>query len=492
MADFQASTYEALGPHVSSDDMELTSFISFDSRTHGYDDVDISNQHGLTTSSAHKLHQPLDVDHIELAGLSHLQQSESTQYSSVAMDTGHRSALQRMGMYSVVTLAATTIFMLLILSFLTFLWTASHENSFWRLIIVNSWAGGAVTVSSLLLRTAVDLQAGIAVGMLAAIILETGHVLLADSAHVSRLRAGRAVPIDIVVPYLKAIRYNPPRDSNGFLRVFIVLLLVVTTTLLQFTSTMLVSDLSLGVLPGTPQSENLRFDFTYEWDDQRDVWSYPNQIRAARPWQRNPSAFPTFAEFSERINVPEHVDDTGELYRAFLPFQDAASRETISRYSGKALILDARISCQRPQIQQLHIDYDVFAPYYVGTYSNTADVPGLLGSATSVPFNCPHAWIFERSSLTICQPSGYRYGEAKLMSSYEMANSGLALLRPGVVDLYRLMTAQTLLTSSLMVHWQYGPTKAKTLQGISPPPRDTEHGLTFRICHLHRILKMST
>lgn len=492
MVDLQVSAYETLGHSASTQDIELTSFISLESRAHDYDDVDLLDQCELTTPSAEALQEPLGLGHVEFASQLPLQPNEDTCISNFPMDSGHRSTVKRVGTYSVVTLASTTIFMLLILSFLTFLWTARHENSFWRLIIVNGWAGGAVTVSSLLLRTAVDLQAGIAVGMLAAIILETGHVLLADSAHVSRLRAGRAIPLDMVIPYLEATRYNPPRGPSGFLRVFIVLLLVVTTTLLQFTSTMLVSDLSLGILPGMPQSESLRFDFTYEWDDQSHIWSSPNQFRAAKPWQRNPPAFPTFAEFSERINVPEHVDDTGELYRAFLPFQDAASRETISRYSGKALILDARISCQRPQIQQLHIDYDVFAPYYVGTYSNTADVPGLLGSATSVPFNCPHAWIFERSSLTICQPSGYRYGEAKLMSSYEMANSGLALLRPGVMDLYRLMTAQTLLTSSLMVHWQYGLTKAKTLQGISPPPRDTEHGLTFRVCHLHRILKMST
>lgn len=108
-------------------------------------------------------------------------------------------------MYSIIVLAATTILMLAVFSFLTFLWTASHENSFWRLIIVKGWAGGAVNVSSLLLRTAVDLQAGIAVAMLAAIVLETDDLLLFDTAQVSRLRAGRAVPADIVVPYTKAI-----------------------------------------------------------------------------------------------------------------------------------------------------------------------------------------------------------------------------------------------------------------------------------------------
>ena len=61
-------------------------------------------------------------------------------------------------------------------------------------------------MSSLLLRTAVDLQAGIAVAMFAAMILKAGQVLLADSKQVLKLRAGRVVPMDIMVPYSNAIR----------------------------------------------------------------------------------------------------------------------------------------------------------------------------------------------------------------------------------------------------------------------------------------------
>ena len=164
-----------------------------------------------------------------------------------------------------------------------------------------------------------------------------------------------------------------------------VLLLVATTILHQFTSTMLVSDLSLNLLPGMPQIEDLQFDFTYAWDEHDRIRSYPDQFREAKSWSRNPPAFPTFAEYSEKIDVPEHVDDTGEIFRAFLPFQDAQSHETISRYFGKALVLAARVTCQRPQLQQLHIDYNDSLLNYVGTFSKTADVPGLLGSASSIP-----------------------------------------------------------------------------------------------------------
>ena len=114
------------------------------------------------------------------------------------------------------------------------------------MIIVNDWAGGAVTVSSLLLRTAVDLQAGIAVAMLAALLLEADRVLLVDAAQVSKLKAGRAMPLDIALPCLRVMSSPMGISLFGYVRIFGVLLLVATTVLLQLTSTMLVSDLSIG------------------------------------------------------------------------------------------------------------------------------------------------------------------------------------------------------------------------------------------------------
>jgi hypothetical protein len=107
---------------------------------------------------------------------------------------------------------------------------------------------------------------------------------------------------------------------------------------------------------------------------------------------RNPPAFPTFAEFSKPIEVPEHVDETGCLLRAFLLFQDAQLRETISQYSGKALVLDARVSCQRPQLQQLYIHRNESSFSLVGAFPKTGDVPNLLRSASSIFFNCPYPW----------------------------------------------------------------------------------------------------
>lgn len=168
MVDSQTSSYEALEQRPNSEDVELRSLASLDSQIHNDDHIIPSDQHGSTFSSEEVLHQTPDSENAEIARSHPLLQIEDAQNSSAPTEIECRSAVQRTGLYSVIILAATTIFMLGVFSFL--------------------------------------------------------------------------------------------------------------------------------------------------------------------------------ASLSEHIDVPDHVDDTGQGFRAFLPFQDAQSRETISRYSGKAMVLDARVS----------------------------------------------------------------------------------------------------------------------------------------------------
>jgi hypothetical protein len=124
-----------------------------------------------------------------------------------------------MGRQTTLILAASVLLTMAVFTFLTFLWTASHDHEIWRSIIVRGWAGGAVTVSSLVLRTAIDLQAGTAVAMLAAILLENDfRLLLTDTAQVSKLRAGRAMPLDIVFPSMRTIQLEWRKGWSEFMR----------------------------------------------------------------------------------------------------------------------------------------------------------------------------------------------------------------------------------------------------------------------------------
>jgi len=57
-----------------------------------------------------------------------------------------------------------------------------------------------------------------------------------------------------------------------------------------------------------------------------------------------------FAKYSEPPILQDNVSDTGLSLRAFLPL-GTQERRRISSYVGKALVMDSRVTCQRPIIE---------------------------------------------------------------------------------------------------------------------------------------------
>lgn len=81
-----------------------------------------------------------------------------------------------------------------VVGFVSFLWFAQYDNTLWHEIMVEGWATRSVSISTLILRFSIDLQAGVAGAMLAAIILESCSVSLRRSAQVSVMRASYPQP----------------------------------------------------------------------------------------------------------------------------------------------------------------------------------------------------------------------------------------------------------------------------------------------------------
>lgn len=81
-----------------------------------------------------------------------------------------------------------------VVGFISFLWFADYDNTHWHNIMVEGWATRSVSISTLILRFSIDLQAGVACAMLAAIILESCSVSLRRSAQVSVMRASYPQP----------------------------------------------------------------------------------------------------------------------------------------------------------------------------------------------------------------------------------------------------------------------------------------------------------
>lgn len=117
--------------------------------------------------------------------------------------------------------------------------------------MVQGWATRVVSIPSLVLRTAIDFQAGIVVAMLAALALEAGSVLLPDAARVSQARAAKERPRKLLVPLLLGSRWSRDAWQRNIIIVPIALLTLLVM-ILQFSSTILLSDLGLGTLPSFP------------------------------------------------------------------------------------------------------------------------------------------------------------------------------------------------------------------------------------------------
>jgi hypothetical protein len=338
-----------------------------------------------------------DSGHVPLKTPLRMQQFEYSprrSEASLSKQTFRRSATYRIGWMALFTLLSTLIVVIGAVGFLLFLWSGTVDNMVWQAIMIREWGTRAVTITALAVRTSVGLQAGIAVAMLASLLLESSSgTKLVHAPAMSIARATEAVSVFLLQPIWSGLS-----PGNAFYSA-VLTLLIATSILLQFGSTVLVSDMSLGQLPGFPVDQTIPYDFTYE----RDRWwretvynrTKPPEFSQALSWQVAPAMYPSFAEHNEAVENPG-VDDTGVLLRALLPFQDAQSRETLRSYSGKALVLDARVSCQPPIIRNFNSSHAMGdATNLTGSFvPSRPDVTGLWtkhsddGSPFPVPFNC--------------------------------------------------------------------------------------------------------
>jgi hypothetical protein len=131
------------------------------------------------------------------------------------------------------------------LSFLVFLWAGEgpspggeYAKPLWRAITLNGWTTQAVTLCTVILRTVVDLQAVVCTALAAGLMIEALDVPFYDIGMVSILRVQNGGPWSLVGHLVsskksKIFRSWPPA---------LVFLLWLCSIVIQFSSTILVSD----------------------------------------------------------------------------------------------------------------------------------------------------------------------------------------------------------------------------------------------------------
>ncbi|MCJ1280336.1 hypothetical protein MMC21_008163 [Puttea exsequens] len=302
---------------------------------------------------------------------------ETAASTSSPNEKRHRkpTLINSFGYYIIATTIGGTTVIAAAFAFVCFLHIGNSDNSTWRSIMIAGWSARSITLASLAIRFVVTAQAAAATSMLAALALSRFEVPLWRSAAMSMMRFENTGPHNLARIYAPKIL----RGKNIILGLA-ALCLTCTTLLLQFASTALLSDLAIGTIVGASRTAAMPYGIKNSGDGNDETEPLEN---SAHYWSTKPALYPAFAEYTEPAPpVEEGVYDTGMSIRAFLPVYPEADRDRLKDYQGFGNLVDTRIVCMRPVIE----DLELTAPPGTGAsattsaeYTDITDMPELPG-----------------------------------------------------------------------------------------------------------------
>jgi hypothetical protein len=108
--------------------------------------------------------------------------------------------LRRIGWTGTIVLTLGTIIILVCLSFLSFLWFSTWSAShLWHNLIIRGWLPISITISTLIMKTAIGFQEGLGTMMLAALALKHFITSTHNIAAVSIIRSSSTAPLNLAV-----------------------------------------------------------------------------------------------------------------------------------------------------------------------------------------------------------------------------------------------------------------------------------------------------
>ncbi|KAF4447978.1 hypothetical protein F53441_8569 [Fusarium austroafricanum] len=289
---------------------------------------------------------------------------------------GRFRPMSHLGKVQIAVLAFLFVVCLGCLTFLAFLWGADENNTVWRSIVLAGWMARSITITSLVLRWATAAQAAACTSMLAAILLQKGAVPLPAAAAVSIIKFNNTGPWSLL-RNMKA-KWHRGSISVGLLTA----LLTLTTLSLQFTSTVLLSQVGIASLPVATSIPQTHYGIETDGDTY-----YAMPSTAPSLLDITPARYPTFAEWTPNAThshtASQHgvippsrsssIVDTGTVLRAFLPINDDEKRSRVVEYHGFATVVDTRVVCMRPKLS--NVVFDTGSGYRVTGLANIEQKP---------------------------------------------------------------------------------------------------------------------
>ena len=266
--------------------------------------------------------------------------------TSSAIAAIEMSSYKALGPVNVIILSAGTIFILIALGFLSFLWHGASvaangqgdPGSFWQAIVARDWAASTITICAAVLRLAISSQLGVVVSMVGSLVLERYGVELGDAAFFTIVRAVSVQPAAVIFNKGKAVL----RSSKvcGLVLLGSGIVAGVST----FTSTILLSDFTrIRILGPTNTATPVPDGFTISQTSGTSInlWRVPAVLNT---------------RFAEDTTVDStqlqgsRVDDTGSMVRALVPLRTSQERSTLRSYTGLAPLFDTRFTCFAPKV----------------------------------------------------------------------------------------------------------------------------------------------
>ncbi|KAF5565834.1 hypothetical protein FPHYL_4052 [Fusarium phyllophilum] len=235
--------------------------------------------------------------------------------------------------------AIATSFIVLVeaIIFLSWLWFEDRESEAWRRFMLSGRATQSITLMSVLIRWAIGTLAAITTSMAASIALELHGVPISALAEVSIARFTNSGPQS----FRKML---PGTTFRPWLRILMIFLFALVGAS-QFASTLLVSDLRELTILSLKKNMSYGFNFGGLNDPTSSDAIPPLPVRGdgLEYWNKVPSQYEIFAEYSEPKQWSDELDDTGTVLRAFLPISTMAQRESIQSFNGIARVIDTHV-----------------------------------------------------------------------------------------------------------------------------------------------------
>ncbi|OBS29457.1 hypothetical protein FPOA_03393 [Fusarium poae] len=270
----------------------------------------------------------------------------------------NREWWRRIGLIGTLILAIGTGAILLSVALLIFLYKGADKarnrdprSEFWDLIVFNEGATRLVTICSAVIRVSMGFQIGFAAAAMAAVILETSGSRFVDTAMLSIQRAASssAGPGSMIPT---AWQHFSSGRGSGLLHLVLLVSAFIIALVSTLTSTIILFDFGQDQISAPMVTSVTAVGF-----DTQQIFPF-NGISY---WKSRPLAHWRFAE-SRPTNIEiglrtDNAIDTGDVYRAMLPFDNATDRTSLEFYEGPAVVVNQRTACFAPNFEKTSLNY---------------------------------------------------------------------------------------------------------------------------------------